>query len=905
MSSQMQSGTMNWEPLRKRLLSNDLNESFEAATEIRGRIAVFHTPEFPLMLAALLPAFSSVLAHRTQPNPDTSSTDQRLRHLVLEIISKMPTGAVLRPHASHCVALCVDVLNRDYEDNALLASRIIFDLYKSYRSLPQDYVQPYLDFVSSAYRSLPTAIQHNFSISVLQTAAKNSRATSSLSSQSSTEHSKQSKIGEADGQTVALLSEDSVMLDADENIIKSTLQQQSSPTRRLALKANMSFRVLTESPLIVMLMFQLWPSFLKINIPVMISAMMEALSLRPPPIQSIVQSNPQVKVDSALKRSYYSRTRELVAAQAKTLSFVTYLLRSFSSELKPYEERLATNVVTLMTTCPRESIATRKEILVATRHLLNTDFKKGFFKHIDTLLDERVLIGRGLSFADQALLRPLSFAMLTDLVQHVRSSLSMSQLTRIFLIFGRAIHDSCSILPMSTQYMAVRTLLTMEDVVANNKDPNAQLGRDLLVRIFTTLTEKLQALNRCFPLVFETERKRADAERTYARDLGTVRQESEAEFMSNSSPDTVRDIQGMIRAIIVGNKNLIQHIYTYRDQRVKDDTPLPPGSNEEVYSAYQRLTQTEMALVDDYILVAFPAIRLLKEESPGSLTTSDKTRADHYREALTYFAVTFTGLDQFHLARTLGRRLDLMIDALIQDPTVMVFVRHLLGANAATSTEFCRLLLDVLLSRMDELAGPRDDGAAFIDPHDSDEESEASAVRLEVQRLRQGPHQSKEYQKRVGTVLLQLFERVLKSLSAFPENEKVLRKHLRLIVVKCFRSSMEQTTSWPDNYCMLLRYVFRSISAGKFEESYRELLPLLPSVLNGLYRVSLSGDIVLRNTAVELCLTIPARLSSLLPHLNLLARVIIPALDSDLGDLVNLGYVYYGLLEKSKAKLTT
>jgi hypothetical protein len=88
---------------------------------------------------------------------------------------------------------------------------------------------------------------------------------------------------------------------------------------------------------------------------------------------------------------------------------------------------------------------------------------------------------------------------------------------------------------------------------------------------------------------------------------------------------------------------------------------------------------------------------------------------------------------------------------------------------------------------------------------------------------------------------------------------------------------------------MLLRYVFRSISAGKFEESYKELLPLLPTVLNGLYRASISDSPVLRNTAIELCLTIPARLSSLLPHLNLLLRVIVPALDSDSGDLINLG----------------
>jgi transformation/transcription domain-associated protein len=107
----------------------------------------------------LLPAFSTILTHRTTPSPDGTSTEHRLRNTVLEVISRMPGNEVLRPHAPHLVAVALDVLNRDYEDNALLASKIIFDLYKVYRSLPQDYVQPFLDFVVSSYKTLPGAVR--------------------------------------------------------------------------------------------------------------------------------------------------------------------------------------------------------------------------------------------------------------------------------------------------------------------------------------------------------------------------------------------------------------------------------------------------------------------------------------------------------------------------------------------------------------------------------------------------------------------------------------------------------------------------------------------------------------------------------------------------------------------------
>jgi hypothetical protein len=156
-SNNAASASMNWEPVRSRLLGEDLKDALSAARRLREQIEVVHTTEYPLMLSALLPAFSTILT-RTTPNGDSTSTEFKLRNIVLEILSRMPSNEVLRPHAPHLVAVALDILKRDYEDNALLACGIIFNLYKQYRSLPQDYVQPFLDFVMSAYRSLPGAV---------------------------------------------------------------------------------------------------------------------------------------------------------------------------------------------------------------------------------------------------------------------------------------------------------------------------------------------------------------------------------------------------------------------------------------------------------------------------------------------------------------------------------------------------------------------------------------------------------------------------------------------------------------------------------------------------------------------------------------------------------------------------
>lgn len=68
--------------------------------------------------------------------------------------------------------------------------------------------------------------------------------------------------------------------------------------------------------------------------------------------------------------------------QVKTLSFLTYLLRGFTPLMQPYEKQISSSVVNLLKNCPADAVATRKELLVATRHILATEFRKGFFSEV-------------------------------------------------------------------------------------------------------------------------------------------------------------------------------------------------------------------------------------------------------------------------------------------------------------------------------------------------------------------------------------------------------------------------------------------------------------------------------------------------------------------------------------------
>ena len=94
----------------------------------------------------------------------------------------------------------------------------------------------------------------------------------------------------------------------------------------------------------------------------------------------------------------------------------------------------------------------------------------------------------------------------------------------------------------------------------------------------------------------------------------------------------------------------------------------------------------------------------------------------------------------------------------------------------------------------------------------------------------------------------------------------------------------------------LLRALFRALTGrNKFESLLKEFLPLVPRVLDDLLRLYLHlTNPGLKSVVIELCLTIPARLGSLLNHLPKLMRPLWLALRSGGGvgascDLVALG----------------
>jgi transformation/transcription domain-associated protein len=140
-------------------------------------------------------------------------------------------------------------------------------------------------------------------------------------------------------------------------------------------------------------------------------------------------------------------------------------------------------------------------------------------------------------------------------------------------------------------------------------------------------------------------------------------------------------------------------------------------------------------------------------------------------------------------------------------------------------------------------------------------------------------------------VTIRMYKLAFNAVSQYPVlNEPILAAHLGKLIMDCFPLAAKSTS--PTNYFLLLRSLFRAIAqgGGKFEQLYKEVLPLLPDMLECLNRHLHASEGEARDMIVELCLTVPLRLTHLLPHLTYLMQPLAMALRGPSGsELVTQG----------------
>jgi transformation/transcription domain-associated protein len=236
------------------------------AMEVRDSLEIAHTAEYLNFLKCYFPASSIILLQITKPQ-FVDNSEHKLRNIVVEILNRLPHSEVLRPFVQDLLKVAMQVLTTDNEENGLICIRIIFDLLRNFRPTLENEVQPFLDFVCKIYQNFRLTVNHFFD-----------------NASAAVEDVKPMEISTSDQ---GLLSTGHIG------------NGQLNPSTR-------SFKIVTESPLVVMFLFQLYSRLVQTNIPHLLPLMVAAISVPGPD-----------KVPPHLKTNFI----ELKGAQVK-VSFV-------------------------------------------------------------------------------------------------------------------------------------------------------------------------------------------------------------------------------------------------------------------------------------------------------------------------------------------------------------------------------------------------------------------------------------------------------------------------------------------------------------------------------------------------------------------------------------------------------
>ncbi|RKO90070.1 hypothetical protein BDK51DRAFT_18323, partial [Blyttiomyces helicus] len=218
--------------------------------EIRDSMEVVQSAEYPRFLALLIPPFSSLLVN--EPAAFVSnSPEQKLRLAILEIIHRFPHNDALKNYAVDLVKTLIHILKEDNEDNACLALKIVVDLFKTYRTPLEDLVQSFFDLVQDMYRNMKQAVKDTFDTvpGTVRHQRGGENGTEAGSWDCTPGHAQPASPAGADG-------------------------GEASSTKVLG-KSMYSFKVLSECPIIIALLFQIHRKAVPQNVQAFVPLVME------------------------------------------------------------------------------------------------------------------------------------------------------------------------------------------------------------------------------------------------------------------------------------------------------------------------------------------------------------------------------------------------------------------------------------------------------------------------------------------------------------------------------------------------------------------------------------------------------------------------------------------------------
>ncbi|KAL3832377.1 hypothetical protein ACJMK2_024027 [Sinanodonta woodiana] len=828
---------------KKLKAAQELSENFET---------VVSSPQYPQFLAEAMKVFMKIL-EEGEPHFLQDQNLQQLRKLILEIVHRIPCNEHLKKYVQQILSLMFKLLKIENEENVLVCLKIIIELHKQYRPQMNEEIQDFLNFVKTIYTNLPSHLNKIF------------------------EPRAQLKVKDVTEINVDALLQETFTVTTIMTDKKNADNQ--SVSYNIIPKGVLSLKVLAELPIIVVLMYQLYKPSVQQDVADFIPLILNTITLQP---------STQHRAHPAFNKEVFV---DFIAAQIKTLSFLAYIVRIYQEQVQNYSQQLVQGLLGLLSLCPQEVAHLRKELLIAAKHILATDLRNKFVRCIDKLFDENILIGLGWTTHES--LRPLAYSTLADLVHHVRQALPMNDLSLAVTLFSRNVHDES--LPSSIQTMSCKLLLNLVDCIRQKSEQENGNGRELLMRMLEVFVLKFKTIAKIqLPQILSKCQKQPSqevkvpeikgsnsvgvsigtngnisatstsgipiqsmnpgtpttnsVEKQMSLDIGDaktiqglgadIKSKEEKQNRFGVTPSqyntySVTDCRSLVKTLVCGVKTITWGIVSCKaagtDASLVQNKQFLPKET----LVYVRLVKYALQALDIYTINVSPTGQALVR--PAVVQT---VRTKEEKEVLEHFAGVFTMMSPMTFKEIFATTIEFMVDRIHNNYALQIVANSFL-ANPTTSATFATILVEYLLERLEEMGSNMDRSNLY----------------------------------------LKLFKLVFGSVSLFAaENEPMLKPHLHTIVNRSMELAM--SAKEPYNYFLLLRALFRSIGGGSHDLLYQEFLPLLPNLLQGLN--SLQSGLhrqLMKDLFVELCLTVPVRLSSLLPYLPMLMDPLVSALN--------------------------
>ena len=786
---------------------------------------------------------------------------------MLEILHRLPLShaEAIQPYAAELLELLMGLVRVENEDNATLCLKIAMDLGRYQVDATRNKIQSFLDLIQEMFETMEQVVKDTFADDTNEDDAQAGGNAMTIGAGSSQPPGTRPGLQVSNPQVFQSPRPSSPLPSSTGTSEAGTYVAPESHEE--LPKGMQSFKVFSECPIIVVSILQAHRNIVPQNVKKFVPLIKLILMLQAKPQERAhAEAARRGKIFTDVCKSIKNRVLfgDFINAQVKVMSFMAYLLRVHSQQLNDFLPTLPDIVVRLLRDCPSERSATRKELLVAIRHAINFNFRKIFLIKIDELLDEKTLIGDGLTVYET--MRPLAYSLLADLIHHVRDSLSRDQIRRTVAVFSKNLHDTFP--GTSFQTMSAKLLLNMAESIAKLEDKSD--ARHFLVVILNAIAEKFGSMNRQYhnavklSRLYELQPQEASVEDHLNIDEQPDWDEIDlftAAPIKTSNPkdrgaNPVEDNKFLFKNLLTGLKGVFYQLRLCNPEGPSlNATALPPnwqeishGYNSEEVEVITKLFREGAHVFRYYFSEQTPA--------ENNYTSPLEILGNHYmiqsgkeeKELLEAFATVFHSIDPATFHEVFHQEIPRLFDMMFEH-TALLHVPQFFLASEATSPAFAGMLLHFVMDRIGEV------GSSDI---------------------------------KKASILLRMFKLAFMAVTLYStQNEPVLLPHVANIITKSIQLST--VAPEPINYFYLLRSLFRSIGGGRFELLYKEILPLLEMLLEVLNNLLVAArKPIERDLYVELCLTVPARLSNLLPHLSYLMRPLVVALRAG-SDLVGQG----------------